>query len=524
MVAPFVRALCASTLVALPLACSSTPAPPASGPVDITTDKGVVHGSSDGVVRSFLGIPYAAPPVGALRFMPPAPAAAWSTPRDANSFGAECAQLSSGALAAGSSEDCLYLNVWAPNADVKNAPVLVWIHGGGFVQGSGNDTINNGAKLVEHTNAIVVTLNYRLGALGWLSHPAFAAAENVATSPSQGLLDQQAALQWVQKNIAAFGGDPANVTVGGESAGASSVCAQLAMPGSKGLFAHAIIESGVCLNQAVSQPAVAIDQGTRLGTAVGCTDPNGALACLQGKTPLEILAALPLRKALFGATGDLFVPVADGTTLPKPPLDAMVAGEATKVPTLLGTNLNEGQLFLTLWGSPPPTSTEVRDTLGVLFDAANVDAIAAQYPVDADAPNAFVDLITDAVFVCPARKMARALATAGAPTYLYQVTYPLTIAAFPGLVMAHGFELPLVFRNGYIGAQLSDADVAMADVVDAYWFSLATSGDPNATRAPSSIEWPAYSTANDTNVVLDTTTSTNAGLKSAKCDFWDTIL
>ena len=301
--------------IAIIAGCSSTPtAPPGptAGSLDITTDKGVVHGSTDGTVRSFLGIPYAAPPVGALRFMPPTSAAPWSTPRQATTFGSACAQVgTSGAdLLSGSDEDCLYLNVWLPNDAVKDAPVFVWIHGGGFVEGSGSDSLYNGANIAATENAIVVTMNYRLGALGWLSHAAFATAEGVASSPSQGLLDQQAALKWVAQNIAAFGGDPTNVTLAGESAGGVSVCSHLGAPTSHGLFARAIVESGICFSNPLLFPAPAAsnDQGARLATAVGCTDAGTALTCLQSKTPLALLTALPVRKALFGATGDIFTP------------------------------------------------------------------------------------------------------------------------------------------------------------------------------------------------------------------------
>jgi para-nitrobenzyl esterase len=499
------------------VACSSTPAPPAQGSVDITTDKGAVHGSSADGVRAFLGIPYAAPPVGPLRFLPPKEATAWSTPRDTTAFGPNCAQLSNGALSPSSAEDCLYLNVWTPAADVKNAPVFVWIHGGGFVQGSGSGTLYSGENLVLNQNVVVVTLNYRLGALGFLSPAALAAEEGVATAPSVGLLDQQAALAWVKRNIAAFGGDPTNVTVAGESAGSMSVSAQLVMPGSNGLFARAVMESGVGIAAVFKTKAAAEDQGARLATAVGCTDPNAIMTCLRSKKPEEILGALPLPKALFGATGDLFIPVVDGVAVPAVAMAALEAGQFARVPTIVGSNLNEGELFLSLWGSPPPTAADVRASLGVLFGSASVDAIAAQYNVDAAPVQGFTDLITDAVFACPARRAARAIVNNGGSAWLYQFTYPFTITALPGLTMAHGFEIPFVFRNGY-GGPLSDADLAMADATDGYWFGLARTGAPTGTVA-----WPTYSAATDTNIVLDSTVTTNTALKKDKCDFWDTI-
>ena len=508
--------------------CSSAPpAPPPDGPTTIATDKGVVQGSVADEVREWLGIPFAAPPVGPLRFAPPEDAAPWSAPRVSNAVGSECPQLNFGAtptLVAGSSEDCLYLNVWAPRAAVTKAPVFVWIYGGGFTIGSGGDRMYNGEQLAAKTGAIIVTFNYRLGALGWISHPDLAAEEGVATSPSQGLLDQQMALKWVQKNIAAFGGDPGNVTLAGESAGAISVCAHLAAPGSKGLFAHAVVESGICQSAALfATPAIANDQGTRLATALGCTTAGSILSCLRSAPPEQVLAALPTREAEFGATGDTFGPVVDGTVLPMVPLDAIRAGQFAQVPTIMGSNLNEGDLFIYLWTvdkGTGPTSTDVRASLGVLFSQSQVDQIAARYPVDSDPSTAFSQIITDGIFACTARRTLRAISAAGVPAYLYQFTYPYVVPAIAGVVAGHSFEIPFVFRNGFLGAQMSDEELALADQVDGYWFRFARTGDPND---PSALAWPAYTQANDTNLVIDSTMSTNVGLKKDACDFWDSI-
>ncbi len=509
-----------AALVVLGLACSS--GPPPDGATSITTDKGVVQGVVVDGVREWLGIPYAAPPTGANRFLPPKDVAAWSTPRSATAIGHSCAQLASGAtpaLSSGSDEDCLYLNVWAPEVEVNNAPVFVWIHGGGFTQGSGGEPLYRGAPVVVQSNAIVVTLNYRLGALGWLSHPELATEEGVTTSPSPGLLDQQAAMRWVQRNIAAFGGDPNNVTLAGESAGAISVCTHLVAPASKGLFSRAIMESGVCFSSALfTTPAVANDQGTRLATAVSCTTAP-ILDCLRAAPPEKILAALPPRLAEFGPTGDSFGPVVDGTVLPTVPETAIAAGNYVKVPLIIGSNINEGDIFVYLFGSPAPTPTDVRGSLGVLFDVSVVDKIAAQYAVDTDAPTAFSHIITDTL-ACDARRIARVMSAGGVPAFLYQFTYPYKVAALPGVTGSHSFELPFVFRNGYLGVALSDPELALADQVDGYWFRFAATGDPNGAPA---LAWPAYSQTNDTNIVLDATLSTNVGLKKDACDFWDAL-
>jgi para-nitrobenzyl esterase len=504
-------------------ACSS--GPPPDGATLVTTDHGQVQGSVADGVRLWLGIPYASPPTGPNRFLPPKPAAAWTSPIVANKPGAACPQLNfGGTLVDGSAEDCLYLNVWAPQADVKKAPVFVWIYGGGFTIGSGGDRMYDGENIVRQTGAVVVTFNYRLGALGWISHPDLATEEGVTTSPSQGFLDQQAALAWVHANIAAFGGDPDDVTIAGESAGGISVCTHLAAPASWPYFGRAIIESGVCFSSSLfTTPQAANDQGTRLATALGCTTPGSIMSCLRAAAPDKVISALPTREAEFGATGDTFGPVVDGKAIPMIPLDAIKAGQFAKVPTILGTNVNEGDLFMYLWKvdmNASPSAADVRASLAVLFPPAQVDQIATKYAVDADPPMGFSHIITDGVFACPTRRTARAIAAAGVNAYLYQFTYPYVVPAISGVVMSHSFEIPLVFRNGFLGAALSDADLALADQVDGYWFRFAKSGDPNDSSA---VTWPAYTSSNDTNIVLDSTITTSTGLKKDACDFWDTL-
>ncbi|HEY2364999.1 MAG TPA: carboxylesterase family protein, partial [Polyangiaceae bacterium] len=226
----------------------------------------------------------------------------------------------------------------------------------------------------------------------------------------------------------------------------------------------------------------------------------------------------PGKKALVGP-GDAYFPLVDGALVPSAPLDAIASGQWANVPVLLGTNSNEGELFSFLWGNPPPTSADVRAGLAGLFGASTVDAIATEYDVDAQPAQAFTDILTDGTFACPARRTARAIAAAGASAFLYQFTYPYTIALFPGISTAHAFELPFVFRNPF-GQQLTDADLAVSDAIDGYWFRFARAGDPNGDAAPA---WPAYAQSSDTNLVLDATVSTNTNLKKAKCDFWDTI-
>ena len=500
-------------------ACSSststTPAP-VPGPVDVTTDKGVVHGSAQDGARSFLGIPFAAPPIGSARFRPPQDAAPWSAPLDATHYGPMCAQLlnSGVGLASDSAEDCLTLNVWTPETAVRNAPVMVWIHGGGFVTGSGSEAMYNGTKLAQKSGAIVVSFNYRLGALGFVSYPAIAAEQGVPTLPSPGLLDQQAALRWVQRNIASFGGDPTNVTLFGESAGGMSTCAHLAMPASKGLFAHAIIESGPCFGFLFVDKATAADQGDRLAKAVGCTDPGTLPACLRSKAPEELLMALPLRQAFLGMPGDVFGPAIDGVTLPKAPYDALVAGEIAKVPTILGTNLNEGQSFLKLYGKDP-TPTEARAILDTLVGKTKTDAVAARYPIDTSTKQAMIDVITDGVFTCGARRAARALRDAGVTTFRYQFTYPYSFGGFSDLVASHGFEIPFVFGNGLFGTSLNDEQLGVFDTMEGYWSRFAATGQPNASGATT---WPSFG-ADEGYLAINAPPVAGKDLKREVCDF-----
>jgi len=225
---------------------SGSPAAPVrdAGALIVNTDRGPLAGKAvDGGVRAFLGVPFAAPPVGALRWRPAADVPSWTAPRDATAVGPACPQLTAPRYAR-TDEDCLTLNVWTPSGGAPAKPVLFWIPGGGFVEGSGGYRLYDGARLAAREDAVVVTINYRVGALGFMAHPALARELGRAASPSYGLLDQRAALIWIQRNVRAFGGDPGSVTIFGESAGAFSVCVHLAMPASRGLFARAIMESG----------------------------------------------------------------------------------------------------------------------------------------------------------------------------------------------------------------------------------------------------------------------------------------
>ncbi len=496
----------------------------ATGPTLITTDKGPVQGAALGSTLTFLGIPFAAPPVGALRWKPPQPAAAWTEARDATKKGPFCPQLNalSPSPMPGTSEDCLTLNVWTPStAAGAKAPVLFWVHGGGFILGSGAEATYDGQALSEATGSVVVTINYRLGPLGFLAHAALASED--AAYPSAGMYgfeDQRAALVWAKNNIQAFGGDPDNLTLFGESAGGISTCLHLISPLSKGLFHRAIIESGPCETGTGILEKDAEAQGDDLAKAVGCGDPATALACLRGKAADELLVALPGKKGLISGEGVSWFPMVDGLNIPDQPSTLLAAGKIAKVPVILGSNKNEGTLFFTI-GASAKDDAEYEALMSAIF--ANQGAkIVAQYPSAkyGSAKDAAAEAFGDGAFVCPTRRTARALAKAGVPTYLYHFVHAPK-ALFPNLGAFHSAELPFIFGNPHLGIMLAAAEEqALSKAMIGYWSRLSLTGDPNSKEA---LAWPSYDAASDSNVVLDLTLSTQSGLKKDACEFWEGI-
>jgi para-nitrobenzyl esterase len=502
---------------------SSTGGPGGAASTLVQTDKGPVQGIVVGSTREFLGIPFAAPPIGPLRWKSPQPAAAWTTAIDASKVGPECAQLEElqPTPDPASSEDCLTLNVWTPSKPAATpAPVMVWIFGGGFVTGNAGDPAYDGQALSEATGAVIVTVNYRLGPLGFLAHTALTAED--PSHPSSGMYgfeDQRAALAWVKTNIAAFGGDPSSVALFGESAGGISTCLHLISPLSDGLFQRTMIESGPCDTTGVTL-AAAEAQGTTLATAVGCTDASTVLTCMRAVTSDAILTALPLSPDFMADSGTTWFPIVDGLNITDQPPNLFAAGSFSKTPTLLGTNKNEGSIFFLLGGLDPTTDAEAQ----ALFEASYPGqgaAIEAMYPSSAyggSADAAAIDAFGDSAFVCPTRRAARALSKGGVPVYLYQFTHAVTSELGAGVGVFHSSEIPFIWGNPYLGITLDAQEKQLSTEMMDYWFQMAASGDPTGKGA---FAWPAYEQATDTNIVLDLTLSTETGLKSALCDFWD---
>ena len=476
----------------------------------VSTDRGPLAGKAlDGGVRAFLGVPFAAPPVGALRWHPPAEVPSSTEPRDATAVGPACPQSATPSYAR-AEEDCLTLNVWTPPGGAAAKPVLAWIPGGAFAEGSGGYHLYDGARLAARVDAVVVTMNYRVGALGFMAHPDLARELGRTASPSYGLLDQRAALTWIQRNISAFGGDPKNVTIFGESAGAFSVCAHLAMPASRGLFARAIMQSGACADPLYFGSREAEAQGKKVAEALGCTDMN----CLRAKSADAVLHALPLKRGFILPPGVMWGPVVDGIELPAVPLQAIRAGRATKVPVIVGWNRDEGALHTI---SFPSVTREERDAfVRDAFGEAAVAPVAERY-ARVSFKQSLDDVTTDGVFVCESRRAARALAAHGAPVYVYELTHTLESPRLHPFGATHQVDLWFVFGNEEAGIALAPSELPLSHTIMDAWGRFARTGDPNGPG----LSWPRYMAETDELVLLDSAPAVASGSKREVCAFWD---
>jgi para-nitrobenzyl esterase len=504
---------------------SGAVASPASGGASpiVRVNDGLVRGTAAGTVDEFLGIPYAAPPAGNLRWRPPARPASWEGVRDATQFGPSCPQLPSPFAPPGPfSEDCLYLNVYAParGSDEGGRPVLVWIHGGGLVQDGARNY--DGTKLAAD-GVVVVTINYRLGALGFLAHPALASRPG-GPAGNYGLMDQQAALRWVQRNIARFGGDPDNVTIAGQSAGGLSVLAQMVSPGARGLFQRAIVQSGTfALNQ---QPlATAEAAGEAFATAVHC--PDQTAACLRNASVSD----------LVGKFGVEIPGVVDGSVLTQPIGTALARGQFARVPVINGITHDEELLFvaglsLTVsQGTNIPLAAPLSDSANYQPDiaqalgvsAARAAAIANEYPLSAypSPVAAFSLLVSDASFACPALQVDRWTAARGAPTYAYQFNddnAPVNIVGKSLGLATHGTELPYLFDqpNAPHPAILNADQQALAASMRTDWASFAGTGNPSSRALP----WPSFNGTRVLSLVPLQSQVTTDFATAHHCSFW----
>ena len=492
----------------------------------VNTAAGQVRGSIDkeGNTCLWKGIPYAAPPVGDLRWKAPAPAPPWNGVRDATRWGNACAQLSMYKFAnhvpAPYSEDCLNLNVWRPK-NPGTFPVMVFIHGGGFVLGAAATPMYFGDRLAANGNVIVVSINYRLDAFGFLALEELAREDPSRSTGNYGILDQIAALKWVRENIANFGGDPKNVTIFGQSAGGFSVCTLLAASPARGLFQRAIIESGGC------EIAWPLEKGFETGRwaarELGC--PAGDLSCLRKKSTREILKKLGLSfiESMQGK-GLRFMIHQDNYLLSGTALSSIQSGNFNNVPLMLGSTRDEFQVWSLLGGkgvkTPESYAVKVRQVYG-----PDAEIILKLYPAEnyANPGLAYADILSDRSISCPILTTARVVSPHQKAVYLYRFDYDET--RFNRAVGAmHGAELPFVFQSfdRWPMRFLFSADdrakaMYLSRIVQNYWAKFARTGDPNPEGR---VTWPPFTLDHPETIVFDHKINWAGTDNREKCAFW----
>ena len=471
----------------------------AANPLQVKTDKGKVEGAftTDQKVRAFKGIPFAAPPVGELRWQPPQPATKWSGVREAKEFGSHCIQSSGYPDMVfhdpGASEDCLTLNVWTPTG-AKGLPVMVWIYGGGFASGGTSERRQDG-QFLAHRGVVVVSMNYRLGIFGFFAHPELTAESAHHASGNYGLMDETAAIEWVKRNIAAFGGDPANITIFGESAGSFAVSAQMASPLAKGLIAKAIGESGgAFFSGGLGFPPREVQEKKDVAFAQAAF----------GTSKLADLRKLSADEILKGAKSKMespvrFGPDVDGYFLPKSVPEIYAAGEQAHVPLLAGWNADEMRAAV-IFAKTQPTAESFKSQAEKDF-GADAAGFLKVYPssTDEEAVRSAGDFASDRFIVYSTWRWLEAhVQTGNAPVYRYRLdlgspgddNHKAVIGAF------HSDDIEYVFGtlDSRPGAVWRPEDRKLSDEMGTYWTNFAKTGDPNGAGVP---KWPTYNAAGD---------------------------
>jgi para-nitrobenzyl esterase len=488
----FARCVLLIGLVSAAASCAGAQLPhlESRGPI-VSTSSGKVEGRTEGALRIFKGIPYAAAPIGEARWKPPADMPPWSDLKAATQFGPACTQptyrdtgVYSNDLTP-TSEDCLTLNVWAPSG-ARRAPVLVWIHGGALVTGSSKESLYDGERLASH-EIIVVSINYRLGVLGYLAHPELSAESPRGISGNYGLLDQIAALRWVQRNIGAFGGDAANVTIAGESAGGLSVAYLMASPQARGLFSKAIAQSAYListpeLKQRKFGAPSAEESGTKLAATLHATD----------LTALRAMGAQVLTDAAVGAGFAPFGAI-DGHVLPRQLTDVFDRGEQAPVPVLAGFNSGEIRSLTFLAPPPPATAAEyeriIRERYGDL-----AEEFLRLYPAT-NMRESVLATARDALYGWTSERLVRSQSALGLASFLYLFDHAYPDAEGAGLHAFHASELPYVFGTldrtpqRWPKIPATAEETSLSEVMMSDWSSFARSGQPRAASGP---QWPAY--------------------------------
>ncbi len=520
---PIPAALAAGLLLALPAEAAAQAAP------RVVLGNVFYDGDTQQGISSFLGIPYAKAPVGDLRWKPPVPAQPLPGAHKAVNFGAACIQsdrlqqwLKGIATVFGTadkvvadtikvSEDCLYLNIWTPAVNGAQAPVMVWIHGGSNLNGSGAESLYDGSELASH-GVVVVTVNYRLGILGFMAHPDLVAESPNHSAGNYGLLDQIEALRWVRQNIRAFGGDPKKVTVFGESAGSIDIIHLMASPLARGLFDQAITESGSPMGR-MSTVAMAAGFGRQFAKALGVDTAQNQLKAMRAKSAADILAAQNNFQALVLATG----PTVDGWVLTDVTARVFERGEQAKVPLMTGTNALEMTTLRGYLPQFPRTISGYRQWAGGTLGAAT-DSVLRYYPAAADSlvDDAAIRLTTDLFMTCPTRISTRAMKSSGRKTFLYQFT-----RVIPGgekLGAYHAAEIGYVFGNKLPWLPQQPADLQLSKAMMGYWTRFAATGDPNGRGA---VEWFPYGSGKDYYLELGVPIVARTDLRKDACDAMD---
>jgi len=463
-----------------------------SGPI-VKAPAGQVEGQTVGDLHVFKGIPYALPPVGSARWKPPSAMPPFHGVRKAVDFGPACFQprpVASGIYSGAPvplSEDCLSLNIWTPSK-VRKAPVLFWIYGGALTSGSSRDPLYDGVRLADR-GIVVVSINYRLGVFGWLAHPELSRESSLGVSGNYGLLDQILALQWVQRNIAAFGGDPSNVTIAGESAGGLSVMYLMAAPAARGLFAKAVAESAYMIStpelkkSAFGAPS-AEDSGVKLATALHANN----IEELRSMDAAKLSSMAPMAGfAPFGAV--------DGKVLPRQLVDVFDKGEQAPVPLLAGFNSGEIRSLTVLAPKPPESAIQYENTIySQYLDLAK--EFLRLYPSD-NMQESIYATTRDALYGWTAQRLVRKQTALGQPAFLYFFDHGYPTEEELGLHGFHASELPFVFGTfegtppRWPKVPETPAERSFSDAMISYWTSFARTGQPKATNQP---DWPAFGT------------------------------
>lgn len=493
----------------------------------VGVEQGDLEGAEHGEVLRFAGIPYAAPPVGSRRWRAPEPHDPWTGRRSAGAYGPIAPQVDFMATLLGfepepQDEACLYLNVFTPAIDDARRPVMVWIHGGAYVMGSGSTVGYDGSALAIRGDVVVVTINYRLGALGYLYLGAV--DSGYAESGNLGVLDQVAALKWVHDNIAAFGGDPDNVTIFGESAGGMSVGTLLGAPPAKGLFHKAIPESGAAHNVSPIGHATGITEQLLDALKVSELSQLATLTAEQIVAGQQqfVMSFFTDGEAMFAEGAQMrlpFQPVVDGSVLGRSAIETISDGGAGGVPVLAGTCRDEWRLFELF--DPTEIDDDLLDRrMAKVFDeghrAGDVyrDSLPGQLAKDR-----FGAAVTDLVFRQPAIRLCEALVSSGSPVYSYLFTWE-----GPNVGACHGLEVPFVFGPGASGLSFligEDPPVALVDIVQESWLAFARTGDPSNRFVE---DWPAYDLERRATMRIDVPPEVIDDPEASRRALWDTII